>query len=79
MSKSSLQSALKRFAGADRAEDLDFTGVDAGIAMAHVQLAAGELGLPGRWSFASDQDGLRQRFSLPADARPVAVFEYGGS
>lgn len=62
--------------GRDRAEGLDFKGVDAGIAMAHVHLAARELGLGGKWSLRFDEAAIRSQYRIDPYARIVGTFEF---
>jgi nitroreductase len=66
---------LTALGGKDHAEDLNFKNVDAGIAMAHVHLAAKHFGIAGRWSLTFDEPALHERCRVPAEARLVGVFE----
>jgi nitroreductase len=74
--RQSLIGKYPKWAMSDRAEDLNFQGVDAGIAMCHVHLAAKELDIPGQWTFDFDGPEFVGRCALPADARPIAVFNF---
>ena len=65
--------------GADRAEGLDFRRVDAGIAMAHVHLAARHLGIAGSLSLAFDEAVLREQHAVPDGVRIVGVFGFDRS
>ena len=60
----------------DRAEDLDFQRVDAGISMAHVDLAARELGIRGVWSLDFEEDALREQTKIVPEARILGVFNF---
>jgi nitroreductase len=74
-----LRPVLARYAGllgTDHAEGLDFRGVDAGIAMAHVHLAARHLGIPGNFATAFDGPAIAQRLGVPDGVRVVGVFEF---
>jgi nitroreductase len=64
--------------GKDRAEGLDFRGVDAGIAIAHVHLAARHVGAAARFSFSRDDAALRERHAVPEGTAIVGAFEFGG-
>lgn len=55
---------------------VNFQPVDAGIAMAHVHLAARELGLKGSWSLDFDGPALRARCRIPAEADIAGVFAF---
>ena len=74
-----LRPRLARYAGllgTDHAEGLDFRGVDAGIAMAHVHLAARRLGIAGRFTLAFDGPGIAERRAVPEGARIVGEFRF---
>lgn len=47
---------------------------DAGIAMAHLALAATEVGRPGRWTLRWADPALARRLALPSTATPVGTF-----
>lgn len=54
----------------------NFQGIDAGIAMSHVSLAARSLGIGGSWSFDFNDAALADRYGFPADAKIVGVFAF---
>ncbi len=60
----------------NRAEGLNFQGVDAGIGMCHVHFAARELGMPGRWTLTGDDARLRKKFGFPPHAIVVGTFAF---
>jgi nitroreductase len=60
----------------DTGMNTNFQPIDAGIAMSHIQLAAREVGIGGRWSLDFDEPALRSQYRLPADAKPVAVYSW---
>jgi nitroreductase len=64
--------------GSDRSEKLDFQEVDAGIAMAHISLAAEHLGITGTWKLDFTDISLRNRYGIPAEAKIIGVFEFDG-
>jgi nitroreductase len=70
-----LQKKYPDFVARDRAEDLNFQNVDAGIAMAHITLAAWELGITGKWTMDFDENELRDKYALIPEARIVGIFE----
>jgi nitroreductase len=72
----SLQTKYPDFIAGDRAEDLNFQRVDAGIAMAHVQLAVKELGIGGKWSLEFDESGLRKQYKITPEAKIIGVFDF---
>jgi nitroreductase len=65
--------------GKDHAENLDFLDVDAGISMAHIHLAARQLGLPGAWSAAVDEPALREKYAFPPEARLAGEFRFAAA
>ncbi len=74
-----LPALLRKYPGivADgKSMNYDFQGIDAGIAMAHVFLAARELGLPGQWALDVDAPALKKEHEIPADARIIGVFDF---
>jgi nitroreductase len=56
--------------------NVDFQGIDAGIAMAHVALAGEKLGIPGKWTLETDGPALRKQHRLPDDARIIGTYEF---
>jgi len=60
----------------NRAEGLNFQGVDAGIGMCHIHFAARELGLPGRWTLTGDDRQLREKYDLPPHTIVVGTFVF---
>lgn len=72
----SLQKKYPGFITNDRAEDLNFQGVDAGIGAAHIQLAASTLGKKGSWNLDVDHDAHRKKFELPPDARIIGEYTF---
>jgi nitroreductase len=54
----------------------NFQGIDAGIAMSHIHLAARALGLGGSWSLDFDEPAIRRERELPGDAKIVGVFTF---
>ena len=55
---------------------IDFQGIDAGIAMAHVALAGQALGMRGKWTLEVNETELRERHELPGEARVIGVFDF---
>lgn len=51
--------------------------IDGGIVMAHVALAAADLGLPGRWTIRLGDPELAAALSLPMPVVPVGTFSFG--
>ncbi len=70
-----LQRKWPDFIKKDRAEDLNFQGVDAGIGMAHVFLAGNELGFKGKWSFDFDDGILREKYKVPDYGKIAGVYK----
>ncbi len=70
-----LQKDYPTFIKKDRAEDLNFQNVDAGIAMAHIELAAQELGMSGRWTMDIDDNEVRDKYAIVPEARIIGIFE----
>jgi nitroreductase len=58
--------------------NLDFQGIDAGIGMSHVYLAAQELGIGGKWTLEINELELHERYGIPKDARIVGAFNFKG-
>ncbi len=59
----------------DRAEDLNFQNVDAGIAMAHITIAGRELGISGQWTLNFEEPLLHEKYAIIPEARIVGVYE----
>lgn len=72
----SLRGKYPAFVMQGRPKDVNFQFVDAGIAMAHIHLAAREQGLPGNWSLSFDESVLRQQYEIIDDARILGVFAF---
>lgn len=72
----SLQRKWPEFIKKDRAEDLNFQRVDAGIGMAHIYLAANYLGFKGSWSLEFDKEALARKYKVPNKAGVVGVFTF---
>jgi nitroreductase len=60
----------------NKAEGLNFQGVDAGISMAHIHLAAQELGIQGKWSLAIDPETEREKLRIPSEATVFGEFQF---
>lgn len=73
----SLQKKYPGFIANDRAEDLNFQGVDAGIGMAHIDLAASEFEKRGKWNLDIDRNVIMDKYGFPPDARIIGEYEFG--
>ena len=58
--------------------NFDFQGIDAGIGMSHVHLAAHELGITGKWTLEINELELREKYRFPEDARIIGTFDFEG-
>lgn len=73
----SLQTNYPKLLTMDRAEDLNFQQVDAGIAMAHIHLAAPELGLSGKWNLDPGVVlKMGKMCALPSKAKIIATYDF---
>ena len=72
----SLQKKFPKIVANGKGMNLDFQGIDAGIAMAHIFFAGQSLGIQGKWALEVDELELRKRHALPDDAKIVGVFNF---
>ncbi len=71
----SLQKKYPRIVEKGKGMSIDFQGVDAGIGMAHIYLAAKEFGIKGEWHLEFNESEIRKEYKIPGEARIVGVFE----